>query len=269
MTDLYSRMQEKSRFFLLAGPCVIEDISIMRQIAESLKSICLKLNIQLVFKSSWKKANRTSAQSYTGPGLIAGCQILSEIKREFNLPIVTDVHETCEIPEVARIADIIQIPAFLSRQTDLLTAAARSQKIVNIKKGQFMAPEDMKPAAHKVVNAGNNKVLLCERGTSFGYHNLVVDLRSFAVMNSLGFPVIYDVTHSLQKPSIGKTSGGSPQYAAMMAQAALATGMVNGLFIETHPNPPQALSDAGSMINLNQVECLLKNCLNVYRSVNL
>ena len=259
--ELYDRLSGVKQFFLIAGPCVIESEELVMETAAELKLIAEKRDLILIFKSSWKKANRTSVDSYTGPGLEKGLQILGKVKKVFGLPILTDIHECNEIESVAKVADILQIPAFLSRQTDLLLAAGKSGKIVNIKKGQFMAPEDMKLAAEKVVSSGNEQILLCERGSSFGYHNLVVDFRSFAVMQETGYPVIYDVTHSLQRPSEGKKSGGTPEYAEMMAKAAIATGMVQGLFIETHPEPSRALSDAGTMLPLNKMGRLLDECL--------
>lgn len=257
----------KDKFFLLAGPCVIENEEIMCEVAETLKEITSELGIEYVFKASYKKANRTSIDSYTGVGIEKGLEILSNIKNRYNLPIVTDVHETHECAQVAQVADILQIPAFLSRQTDLLVSAGETGKYVNIKKAQFMAGEDVVSAAEKVLSTGNNKVLLTERGTCFGYHNLVVDYRNFAKMKSAGFPVIYDVTHSLQQPSIGKISGGTPELVPMMAKAAIATGMVDGLFIETHPNPQKGLSDAKSMFRLDQMKKLLSDCLKVWDSV--
>jgi len=262
---LYEELAVSEWFFLIAGPCVIESEKILMETAETLQRICRERDIFLIFKSSWKKANRTSVDSYIGPGLERGMQMLAKVKEEFGLPILTDIHECSEIEAVGEVADILQIPAFLSRQTDLLRAAGKSGRIVNIKKGQFMAPEDMKLAAEKIVSTGNEQILLTERGSSFGYHNLVVDFRSFAVMHETGYPVIYDVTHSLQRPSEGKKSGGTPQYAEMMAKAAIATGLVKGLFIETHPEPVKALSDAGSMLPLKAMGRLLDECLNKCR----
>jgi 2-dehydro-3-deoxyphosphooctonate aldolase (KDO 8-P synthase) len=259
--ELYEELVVNKQFFLIAGPCVIENEKTLMETAEELQRICSKRDIVLIFKSSWKKANRTSVDSFTGPGLEKGMEMLSMVKSELGLPILTDIHECCEVSAVAEVADILQIPAFLSRQTDLLRAAGNSGKIINIKKGQFMAPEDMRLAAEKVSSTGNEQILLCERGSSFGYHNLVVDFRSFAVMQAAGYPVVYDVTHSLQKPSEGKKSGGSPEYVEMMAKAAIATGMVKGLFIETHPEPNYALSDAGSMLPLPKLERLLDECI--------
>ena len=259
----YEELRNCDRFFLIAGPCVVEDEKLMMQVAEKLVEITQNRGIPFIFKSSFRKANRTSIESPTGPGITKGLEILLKIKNELNIPILTDVHEIYEVEEAAEVADILQIPAFLSRQSDLIFAAAKTGKIVNIKKGQFMAPEDMKNAAEKVLSIENESVLLTERGTSFGYHNLVVDFRSFAIMKKLGYPVIYDVTHSLQRPSQNKTSGGTPQYALMMAKAALATGMVDGLFIETHPTPAKALSDANSMLPLNELPKLLDACLKI------
>jgi len=251
----YKNLQQE--FFIIAGPCVLEDEKTVMKIAEFLQKETQKYGFQFIFKSSYEKANRTSARSYSGPGLEKGLQLLAKVKKEFNLSILTDIHLPQQANQVAEVADILQIPAFLSRQTALLQAAAATGRIVNIKKGQFMAPEDMLPAAQKVTAAGNPKVLLTERGSSFGYHNLVVDFRGFAIMNDFGFPVVYDVTHSLQRPSAGKTSGGTPQFAQMMATAAVATGKVQGLFLETHPNPTKALSDADSMLPLNEIPTLL------------
>ncbi len=263
---MYNKILDSSLFFLLAGPCVIESEKSVMQIAEELKEITSKLQIEYVFKASYKKANRTSLDSFTGVGIDEGMRILEKVKKELDLPVVTDIHEAHEASIVADVVDIIQIPAFLSRQTDLLLSAGNTGKIVNIKKAQFMAGEDVESAAEKVKSTGNSKIMLTERGTSFGYHNLVVDFRNFAIMKSMGLPVIYDVTHSLQQPSVGKISGGTPQYVPMMAKAALATGMVDGLFLETHPNPEKGLSDAKSMYPLAKMEKLLEDCVRVWNA---
>ena len=260
---LYDKLKDCDKFFLIAGPCVIEDEKMMMSVAAKLVEMTHERGIEFIFKSSFRKANRTSVDSPTGPGLTKGLEILSEIKRELNVPILTDIHDLSEVNLVAEVADVLQIPAFLSRQTDLLCAAAKTGRIVNIKKGQFMAPEDMKSAADKVLNEENDNILLTERGTSFGYHNLVVDFRSFAIMKQTGFPIIYDVTHSLQKPSQNIISGGSPEYVLMMAKAAIATGEIKGLFIETHPNPEDALSDANSMLPIDELPQLLDACLKI------
>ena len=262
--NLYQKLLNPEKFFLIAGPCVVEEEDLMIAVAEKLKKETTSRNIPFIFKSSYCKANRTSIESPSGPGLEKGLAILNKIKEKFELPILTDIHDISEIPKASEVADILQIPAFLCRQTDLIVSAAETGKIINIKKGQFMAPEDMKNAAQKVASTSNRNILLTERGTSFGYHNLVVDFRGFAIMKQFGYPVVYDVTHSLQKPSLDKTSGGTPEYALMMAKAALATGMVNGLFVETHPDPRNALSDADSMLPLNNIPDFLDECLKLY-----
>ena len=262
--NLYQKLINPEKFFLIAGPCVVEEEDMMMTVAERLKQKTTNCNITFIFKSSYRKANRTSIESPSGPGLERGLKILKKIKEEFELPILTDVHNVSEIPEASAIADILQIPAFLCRQTDLIISASETGKIINIKKGQFMAPEDMENATQKVASTDNRNILLTERGTCFGYHNLVVDFRGFAIMKQFGYPIVYDVTHSLQRPSLDKTSGGTPEYAVMMAKAALATGMVNGLFLETHPDPQKALSDADSMLVLNNIPDFLDECLELY-----
>jgi 2-dehydro-3-deoxyphosphooctonate aldolase (KDO 8-P synthase) len=265
--QLYNRLIAADAFFLIAGPCVIEDEYIMMQTAETLKKLTADRNIPFVFKSSYEKANRTSVESFTGPGLSKGLKLLQKIKEQFQLPILTDIHETCEVDEVAEVADILQIPAFLCRQTALIVKAAKTGKIINIKKGQFVAPEDMYLQVEKCVSSDNNKVILTERGTCFGYHNLVVDFRSFPLMKSTKYPVVFDVTHSMQKPSSSKTTGGTPEYAPMMAQAAIATGYVDGLFIETHPNPKDAMSDANTQLPLAKMADVLDKCIAVKMAV--
>jgi 2-dehydro-3-deoxyphosphooctonate aldolase (KDO 8-P synthase) len=250
----------KREFFIIAGPCVIESDELCRRVVGHVAELCAKRKLPFVFKASYKKANRLSAGSYTGPGIDSGLAILQKIRTEFDVPILTDVHETSEIAPVSQVADILQIPAFLCRQTDLVVSAAQSGKWVNIKKGQFLAPEDMAAIAAK---AESKKVMLTERGTTFGYRNLVVDFRSFVIMRQTGFPVIYDVTHSLQLPGAsGGVSGGQPQFVIPMARAAMAIG-IDGLFVETHPEPSKALSDAGSMLPLHSMPELLDNLLSV------
>ena len=261
--NLYKKIQACDKPFIIAGPCVIEDAEIMDEIASFLVQETSKRDLLFIFKASFKKANRTSANSPTGPGLQKGLQILADLKAKYGFPIITDIHETTEAVRVAEVADILQIPSFLSRQTALIVAAAETGKIVNIKKGQFMAPEDILPAAEKARLAGNEQVMLTERGSSFGYHNLIVDFRGFEIMQNSGFPVIYDVTHSLQQPSSGKISGGTPQYVPMMARAAMATGKVNGFFIETHPNPEKGLSDAKTMFELKKIPQLLDQLIEI------
>jgi 2-dehydro-3-deoxyphosphooctonate aldolase (KDO 8-P synthase) len=243
----------KNKMILFAGPCAAESYDICIETGSKVKEICKKLDIEYIFKSSFDKANRTSAGSYRGPSREGGLEILARVKKELNVPIVTDVHESYQCAEVAEVVDVIQIPAFLCRQTDLLKAAARTGKVVKIKKGQFMAPEDMKYAVDKVRGEGNDNVLLTERGASFGYHTLVVDMRSLPIMRQYA-PVIFDVTHSVQQPGgKGGSSGGQREFAPFLARAAGAAG-VDGFFIETHPNPEKALSDGPNMIPLHLME---------------
>lgn len=261
--NLYQQLSQAESFFLIAGPCVVEDGRVMDLIASELCRLRDALGLTVVFKASYQKANRSSGTSYSGPGLEGGLKVLVDIKSRYALPLLTDVHERSETAAAAEVCDILQIPAFLSRQTELIRAAAATGRIVNIKKGQFMAPEDMRAAADK---AGDNKqILLTERGTCFGYHDLVVDFRSFSTLSATGYPVVYDVTHSLQRPSLGQVSGGNPEYAAMLARAAIATGRVKGLFLEVHPQPGEASSDAASMLPLAQLEPLLLDCLQIAR----
>src|SRR6187551_3901832 len=244
------------RMVLFAGPCAAESFDICIETGTKVKALCEQLGIDYVFKSSFDKANRTSSGSYRGPSKEGGLEILAMVKKNLNVPIVTDVHESYQCAEVAEVVDVLQIPAFLCRQTDLLKAAARTGKAVKIKKGQFMAPEDMKYAVDKVRGEGNNKVFLTERGSSFGYHNLVVDMRSLPIMRQYT-PVVFDVTHSIQRPGgKGGSSGGQREFAPFLARAAAAVG-VDGFFIETHPNPEKALSDGPNMIPLHQMEDFL------------
>jgi len=251
---------EWGAFFLIAGPCVIESEGLCFAVAERVLKLAQRHDVPYVFKSSYKKANRLSAGSYTGPGLDKGLAVLAKVKERVHLPILTDVHETGEVPAAAEVADIIQIPAFLCRQTDLVVAAGKTGRWVNIKKGQFLAPEDMAKIAAK---ANSDKVMLTERGTTFGYRNLVVDFRSLLIMKETGYRVVFDATHSLQLPGGGgSVSTGQPQYAIPMAKAAAAIG-IDGLFVETHPDPSQALSDAGTMLPLDKMAELLEAVLRV------
>lgn len=244
------------KMVLFSGPCAAESYDLCLETGARVQEICKKLDIQYVFKSSFDKANRTSSGSYRGPSKDGGLEILRRVKKELNVPVVTDVHESYQCAEVAEVVDVLQIPAFLCRQTDLLKAAARTGKSVKIKKGQFMAPEDMKYAVEKVRAEGNNNVFLTERGVSFDYHTLVVDMRSLPVMRQFS-PVIFDVTHSVQQPGgKGGSSGGQREFAPFLARAAAATG-VDGFFIETHPFPDKALSDGPNMIPLDQMEAFL------------
>jgi len=241
------------KMVLFSGPCAAESYDICMETGTKVKEICATLGIEYVFKSSFDKANRTSSGSYRGPSMEGGLEILARVKKDLNVPVVTDVHESYQCAEVAEVADVLQIPAFLCRQTDLLKAAARTGKSVKVKKGQFMAPEDMKYAVDKVRGEGNNNVFLTERGASFGYHTLVVDMRSLPIMRQYT-PVIFDVTHSVQQPGgKGGSSGGQREFAPFLARAAAAVG-VDGFFIESHPNPDKALSDGPNMIPLHQME---------------
>lgn len=244
-------------FVLIAGPCVVENRDMVFSTAEKIKEVTSRLRIPFIFKSSYKKANRTSVGGFTSIGIKQALGILAEVKSRLGIPILTDVHSTEEVAAAAEVADVIQIPAFLCRQTDLLVAAGKTGRVVNIKKGQFLAPEDMKHPIGKVLSTGNEKILLTERGVSFGYHNLVVDMRGLSVMRSLGYPVILDATHSVQLPG-GEDgrSGGQPQYIFPIARAGVAVG-IDGLFVETHPDPTNALSDAASQLPLSQLEELM------------
>jgi len=262
---LFGKGQE---LFFIAGPCVIESEDTTLSIAEKLHELSSKMKCEIIFKASYTKANRSSIDSYTGPGIEKGLKLLAKVRKEFGLYILTDVHTAEEASIAGRTADIIQIPAFLCRQTELIIAAAMTGKIVNIKKGQFASSKEMKLAADKAVSAGNRKVLLTERGTTFGYNNLVVDFRNFMDMKSFGYPVVYDVTHSLQKPAAeGTVSGGQPEYAVQMACAAVSTGCVDGLFIETHPDPSKALSDSKSMLRLDQMEELIAKVKKIKKTI--
>ncbi|MGE0199804.1 MAG: 3-deoxy-8-phosphooctulonate synthase [Candidatus Melainabacteria bacterium] len=250
-------------FIVIAGPCVIEKNrgENNRRVAAELVEITKDLPIEFYFKSSFDKANRTSLHSYRGPGLDDGLAVLQEIKSDLGVRLLTDVHEIDQVAPAAEVVDMLQIPAFLCRQTDLLVAAARTGKAVNIKKGQFMAPADMAHAAAKVKESGNNRIYITERGSSFGYNNLVVDMRSIPITQSLGFPLIFDATHSVQIPGgQGTSSGGKREFAPVLARAAVAAG-ANGLFFETHFNPDEALSDGPNMIPLAWVRELLETCL--------
>jgi len=242
---------------IIAGPCVIEDENVTYRTAEGLKAICNSVGLPFIFKCSFDKANRTSVTSFRGPGLMAGLELLSEIGGKLDVPVISDVHSIEQIQPAADALDMIQIPAFLCRQTDLLVAASKTGKPVNVKKGQFLAPWDVQNIISKFISAGNENLMLTERGTSFGYNNLVVDFRSFPIMRSYGYPVIFDVTHSLQLPGgQGGCSGGQSEYALPLARAAAAAG-VDGFFMEVHPDPAKALCDGPNMIRLDEIEKLL------------
>ena len=234
---------------VFAGPCVAESRDLCLRVAEYLMKVCDNLGVQYIFKASFDKANRSSGESFRGPGIDAGLAMLSAVKDEFGLPVVTDVHESAQAAQVAEVADFLQIPAFLCRQTDLLLACAATGRPVNVKKGQFLAPEDMAGVIGKLRAAGCNDILLTERGTTFGYHNLVVDMRSLAAMRALGVPVVFDATHSVQLPGgLGKASGGQRQYVPYLARAAAAAG-IDALFLEVHPDPDHALSDGPNSLD--------------------
>ena len=244
--------------FVIAGPCVIESESHAISIAEQLRAATEELGVPLIFKASYDKANRSSASSYRGPGLEEGLRILAKVKQQTGLPILTDVHEVTHVAPAAEVCDVLQIPAFLSRQTDLLVAAGRSGRVVNIKKGQFLSPQEIGNAAEKVASTGNEKIILTERGSSFGYQNLVVDMRSFPIMRKFGYPVVFDVTHSVQLPGgEGKSSGGQPEFIEPLARAGTAVG-IDGIFLEVHESPAKALSDGTNALPLNQFRPLIR-----------
>lgn len=253
-----------SPLVLIAGPCVIESEAHALGLARALRDIAGRAGIQFIFKASYDKANRTSLQSYRGPGLAEGLRILRRVRTEAGVPILTDIHEPGQAAEAAQVADVLQIPAFLSRQTDLLAAAARTGRVVNIKKGQFLAPGDVRFAIAKVVAAGNDRVMVTERGVSFGYNNLVVDMRAFPILRSLGYPVIYDVTHSLQLPGAGDgVTAGQAEFIEPLASAGVAAG-VDGVFLEVHERPEQAKSDAQNALRLDLLEPLLGRLLRLH-----
>ncbi|HXZ32374.1 MAG TPA: 3-deoxy-8-phosphooctulonate synthase [Terriglobales bacterium] len=258
--------------FLIAGPCVIESEEHAIRMAEIIKGVTRSLNFPFIFKASYDKANRTSLRSFRGPGLTEGLRILNKVKTEVHVPVLTDVHETVDVPKVAEVADILQIPAFLCRQTDLVVAAAMSERPVNIKKGQFVSPWDMKHAVDKCRSAGNDRVFVTERGSSFGYNNLVVDMRSLAIMRKFA-PVVFDATHSVQLPSASHgdddqpaVSGGQPEFIPVLARAAAAAG-VDGIFLEVHDNPKQAMSDAANALESTKLRGVLKELLTVHKAI--
>jgi 2-dehydro-3-deoxyphosphooctonate aldolase (KDO 8-P synthase) len=259
---------DKCPLALIAGPCVIESAERTFFIAEELKKMTDELNIPLIFKASFDKANRQSIHSYRGPGMKAGLEILKEVKRRYNLPLITDIHLPEQAESVAAVCDILQIPAFLCRQTDLLVAAAITGKVIAVKKGQFMSPMQMRPVIGKLLESGNANILLTERGVCFGYNTLVSDMRAIAQMQSLGYPVCFDATHSVQQPGgLGDTSGGERQFVPLLAKAALAAG-ANALFMEVHDCPEEAKSDGANMLALKDLKNLLKKLLALYKVVN-
>lgn len=257
----------KHNHFLIAGPCVIESAGLLDEVAAQLKEIEIKLPFKIIFKASFDKANRTANNSFRGPGMEKGLMMLSDIKSKYGFDLLSDIHESYQAAPVAEVCDIIQIPAFLCRQTDLLIAAAKTGKIINVKKAQFLSGLDMKHVVSKIEEAGNNQILLTERGTMFGYNNLVVDYTGILDMMQLGYPVIMDATHSVQKPgAAGGKSGGNRAYAPLMAQAAAAIG-IKGFFIETHPRPDEALSDGPNMIYLSDMMSMLQKLLKISEAI--
>jgi 2-dehydro-3-deoxyphosphooctonate aldolase (KDO 8-P synthase) len=267
--ELYKKLKDNSdNFFLMAGPCVIENEQMPFEICERLKEICERLDIELIFKASYRKANRSRIDSFSGIGDEKALKILGEIREKYQVPVVTDIHSAQEAEMAAEYVDILQIPAFLCRQTDLLLAAAKTNKIINIKKGQFLSAQSMKHVADKVKSANNEKIILTDRGTMFGYQDLIVDFRSIPIMQSFDYPVVMDITHSLQQPNQSEgVSGGLPQMIETIAKAAIAVG-ANGIFMETHPMPSQALSDGKNMLALDQVEGLLEKLVKIRKSLS-
>lgn len=266
--ELYRKLKDNSnKFFLMAGPCVIENEQMPFEICEKLKEICERLDIDLIFKASYRKANRSKIDSFSGIGDEKALKILGQIRKKYALPVVTDIHSAEEAEMAAEYVDILQIPAFLCRQTDLLLAAAKTNKIINIKKGQFLSAQSMKHVADKVLSVSNEKIILTDRGTMFGYQDLIVDFRSIPIMQSFNYPVVMDITHSLQQPNQSEgVSGGMPQMISTIAKAAIAVG-ANGIFMETHPNPSQALSDGKNMLALDQVESLLERLIKIKKAL--
>jgi 2-dehydro-3-deoxyphosphooctonate aldolase (KDO 8-P synthase) len=253
---------------VIAGPCVLEEPSETLEIAQALKAMGRRLGAPIIFKASFDKANRSSLNSYRGPGLEAGLQMLQQVATETGLPILTDVHEPDQCARAAEVCEVLQVPAFLCRQTDLILAAAHTGRAVNLKKGQFMAPDDMRRAVDKARSTGNSKVSVTERGVSFGYHNLVVDMRSFEILHAEGIPVIYDVTHSLQLPGAGDETGGQRQFAEPLARAAVAAG-ADGLYLEVHPQPDRARSDSTTQLEPARAEKLLASVLSIRRTLTM
>lgn len=259
---------ENSKLTLIAGPCVIETEENVMLIADSVRKMAEKLGVDYYFKASFDKANRTSIESYRGPGIEEGLKILRKVKEKYNLKIATDIHEPWQANEAAKVCDIIQIPAFLCRQTDLLVAAAKTGKLINVKKAQFLAPWDMKNVIKKLEESGNNHIMLCERGTAFGYNTLVVDMTGIVEMKKFGYPVVFDATHSVQKPGgKGNSTGGNREYVEYLAKAAISCG-ADALFMEVHPEPDQALSDGANMVRLDALEGMMQRVIRVYEAVH-
>lgn len=267
-SSLWKRLSDGRRLVLIAGPCVVESEKLCLRVASFLQNACEKLKMPFVFKASYDKANRSSSASFRGPGIEAGLKALAKVRRELDVPVLTDVHSVEEVKMAAEVVEVLQIPALLCRQTDLVQAAARTGRVVNLKKGQFLAPWDMHQVVKKAVAAGSERLLVTERGTSFGYNNLVSDMRSIPIMRQFGFPVIFDATHSVQLPGAGgDKSSGQGEFAPVLARAAVAAG-ADGLFIETHPQPEKALSDGPNMIPLRQLPKLLEVLITIREAVN-
>ena len=265
---IWKGLNARDRLILIAGPCVIESEKLCLSVAAALKRTCERLGVCYIFKASYDKANRTSAKSFRGPGLEQGLAVLAKVRSALGVPVLTDVHTADQVKPAAESADILQIPAFLCRQTDLIAAAVQTGRIVNLKKGQFLSPAEMGQVVAKAASAGGRKILLTERGTTFGYNNLVADMRSIPIMRRFGFPVIFDATHSVQLPGgDGDRSGGQREFAPVLARCALAAG-ANGIFVETHPQPGRALSDGPNMIPLAEMPALLKSLLRVWAAVH-
>ena len=266
-STIWKSLNSRGHLSLIAGPCVIESEKLCLDVATRLKQACRRLGINYVFKASYDKANRTSSGSFRGPGLSAGLAILAKVRAEVGVPILTDVHTEQQVAAAAQVADVLQIPAFLCRQTDLIAAAARTGKIVNVKKGQFLSPQEMGQVVKKTESAGGKRILVTERGTTFGYNNLVADMRSIPTMRKFGYPVIFDATHSVQLPGGGgNKSSGQREFAPVLARCAVAAG-ADGVFIETHPRPDQALSDGPNMIPLSEMPELLAGLVKVRKAV--
>ena len=263
---LWETLRSKRKLLLIAGPCVIESEKLCFEVASTVQKLCNRAGISYVFKASFDKANRTSGGSFRGPGVEAGLEVLAKVRRVLGSPVLTDVHTEVQAEQSAKTVDILQIPAFLCRQTDLIAAAVRTGRIVNLKKGQFLSPKEMGQVVAKARKAGGRKLLVTERGTTFGYNNLVADMRSIPIMREFGFPVIFDATHSVQLPGGGgDKSGGQRQFAPLLARSALAAG-ADGIFLETHPQPDRALSDGPNMIPLDEMPALLKNLLKIWKA---
>jgi len=259
--------QRSGNFFLIAGPCVIENEKISMEIAEKILNICNKLEIPFIFKGSYRKANRSRIDSFTGIGDMEALSILKKVGEKFNIPTLTDIHSVEEADIAAQYVDVLQIPAFLCRQTDLLVSAAKTEKVINIKKGQFLSPKSMKHTITKVKESGNNTIMITDRGTMFGYQDIVVDFRGIPTMKQFGVPVIMDITHSLQQPNQDSgITGGNPEMIETIAKAAIATG-VDGIFLETHPNPSQSKSDGENMLSLNKLEELLVKLVKIRKAI--